>query len=682
MPTENDTIRLLLLQDSQNEAERLASLFRNAGHATRSQRADSPESLQEALQQPWDLLIAAPHNERLELRAALDAIHAQGIDLPCLQLVDNPSAVLAALQRGADDGIPRSADTHLLLAARRELRSLRARRAARQAERTLEEAEKRCQLLLDSSVNAIAYVHDGMHIHVNPAYAELFGYADGDDVACLPVIDLIESEADSELRDLLKNHQQRDGQTELHGHGRRADGSRFAARLLLSAARFEGEPCLQLIVHAGSDNAELEERLREASSLDPVTGLYNRTHLLDLLERQCAAAQGGSLALLRIDHYAQLLGDIGLADIDQLRAACATLLRERLGAETPLGRIADDTFAALLPDPAQAEALLGALLAQAAGNLFEVGARSVQLTLSIGVAPLERGDAQVAQRVLQRAHRCCEQVGDGNGIKLFDPAEELAAAASRGDRQAILQQALDGNAFELLFQPVVSLHGGAHEHYQASLQLRDAAGAVLPLAELLAAAGDGPLPLRVERWLLLQAMRQLAARRERAAQTRLFVDLGAASLLDGELCNWLGKALGAARLPGSTLILQFDEAEAGRHLKQLRQLAEGLAALGCGLALSGFGRHANALGSLPHLPVAFVRLAPELLDGLDEEARRAALGELIAGLRSQHKHIVAPGIDSAGMLTSLWQTGIHYVQGPYLQAPGPRMDYDFEAGQA
>ena len=52
-------------------------------------------------------------------------------------------------------------------------------------------AEKRCQLLLDSSVDAIAYVHDGMHIYANRAYLELFGYDDVEDLEGMPMIDLI-----------------------------------------------------------------------------------------------------------------------------------------------------------------------------------------------------------------------------------------------------------------------------------------------------------------------------------------------------------------------------------------------------------------------------------------------------------------------------------------------------------
>ena len=55
------------------------------------------------------------------------------------------------------------------------------------------------------------------------------------------------------------------------------------------------------------------------------------------------------------------------------------------------------------------------------------------------------------QQVVERALRCTEQLSDGNALKLYDPAEELAAAASRGSLVAMVQQALDNNSFQLLF---------------------------------------------------------------------------------------------------------------------------------------------------------------------------------------------------------------------------------------
>ncbi len=688
MSSEKKTVRLLLLEDSQNEAERLISLFRNAGHATRAHRLTSSADLAETLQQTWDLLIAAPSSSNLDPDEALNAIRRLGRDLPFLQLVrgNDAEAITEAMLNGAQDGVPDDDDERLLLVAQRELKNLDERRARREAEVALREAEKRCQLLLDSSVDAITYVHDGMHIYVNRAYVELFGYQDADDIASMPMIDLIQGSDQTAFKDFLKHYQHGDAPAELSCGGVRDDGSQFRARMTFSPASYDGEPCTQVVIRAESDNAELEEKLREISSQDLVTGLHNRSHMLEQLDLACErAVKNGTpaiLALLRIDRYAGLLSEIGLADGDLLLADCAGLLRQHFGEQAQLARFADDCFAALLAgsSPQQVEDSLQGLLKKTEAHLFEVGGRTVQITLSIGAAGIGEQNAQ-AQLVVERALRCTEQLGDGNGLKLYDPAEELAAAASRGNLVAMVQQALEGSGFELLFQPIISLHGDEREHYEASLQLHNPQGEAVERTEFLAAAEQAGLASKVDRWLLLNAIRQLCEQRARGHNTRLFIPLGAASLQDPTLLPWLSAALKAARLPADALILQLAEPDAIAYLKPARELAKGLAELHCKLCLDRFGGALNPFNTLRHLPVDFVKLDGALLDNLAEAEQQEQIKSLISGLHAQAKLTIVPRVDNPGVLTTLWQTGVNYVQGLYLQAPSAKMDYEFAAGE-
>ncbi len=233
MALQKKTIRLLILEDSQNEAERLVSLFRNAGQATRVHRLTSSDDLASALQQTWDLLIAAPSSENLEPSEAIAAIRRQAKDIPIVQLTasNDAEAITDALTLGAQDALPQGEDEWLLLVANRELANLEQRRARRSAEVALREAEKRCQLLLDSSVDAIAYVHDGMHIYANRAYLELFGYADVEDLEGMPMIDLIEACDQGSFKTFLKNYQTMEGNSELTCSGVRVDGDSFKARM-------------------------------------------------------------------------------------------------------------------------------------------------------------------------------------------------------------------------------------------------------------------------------------------------------------------------------------------------------------------------------------------------------------------------------------------------------------------
>lgn len=687
MAIDKKTIRLLILEDSQNEAERLVSLFRNAGHATRVHRLTSSEDLAEVLKQSWDLLICAPGSEYLEPSEAINAIRRQAKDIPVIQLVEgnDSEAITEAMLFGAQDALPQGEDERLVLVAKRELASLEERRARRAAEVALREAEKRCQLLLESSVDAITYVHDGMHIYANRAYLELFGYEDADELEGMPMIDLIASADQSSFKDFLKHYQSVDGNADLNCQGVRADGSSFAAQMNFSPATYDGEPCIQVVIRAETSNAELEEKLREISSQDLVTGLFNRTHFLELMdaaaERAVNASQPSTLAYIRVDRYTGLQGEIGLAGIDLLLTDLAGLLRAHFPAETQLARFGDDLFAALLPGrtPEQCEANLRELLKKVEGHLFDISGRTAQTTLSIGVAGLSEKTAK-AQVVLDRAHRCADEIAEGNSVKLFNPAEELAAAANRGNLLAMVQQALENNSFRLLFQPIISLRGDANEHYEVLLRLLSPQGEEVPPAQFLAAARDAGLGEKIDRWVILNSIKLLADHRARGHNTRLFVHLSSASLQDQTLLPWLSVALKAARLPSDSLAFQFSEPDAIAYLKQAKALTQGLAELHCKVALSQFGCALNPFNTLKHLHVDFVKVDGSFTQDLSTADSQEALKTLLSSLHAQAKLTIVPFVESASVLATLWQAGVNFIQGYYLQGPSQSMDYDFSAG--
>ncbi|WP_394561451.1 EAL domain-containing protein [Aquipseudomonas alcaligenes] len=686
MAIEKKTIRLLILEDSQNEAERLVSLFRNAGRATRVHRITSSDNLAEALQQSWDLLINAPSSEHLEPSEAISAIRRQAKDIPVIQLIaDNDSdAVTEALMLGAQDALPQGEDERLILVANRELANLEERRARRSAEVALREAEKRCQLLLDSSVDAITYVHDGMHIYANRAYLKLFDYEDADELEGMPMIDLIASEDQSRFKDFLKNYASDEGNAELSCGGVRPDGKRFQARMSFSPATYDGEPCIQAVIRAESDNAELEEKLREISSQDLVTGLYNRTYFLELMDSAAQRAvnegQPSSLAYIRIDRYSDAIGEVGLAGIDILLTDLANLLRGHFGDSAELARFGDDVFTVLLPGvtPQQLPEQLQPLLKKVEGHLFDVAGRTVQSTLSIGVAGLSEQTCK-AQEVIDRAHRCADEL-EGNAIKVYNPADELAAAANRGSLVAMIQQALENNSFRLLFQPIISLRGDSDEHYEVLLRLLSPQGEEVPAAEFLSAAKGAGLAEKLDRWVILNSVKLLSEHRSKGHSTRLFVHLSANSLQDQTLLPWLSVALKAARLPSDALVFQISETDAVTYLKQAKALSQGLAELHCKVALGQFGCALNPFNTLKHLNVDFVKVDGSFTQDLSNADNQEALKTLLASLHAQAKLTIVPFVESASVLATLWQAGVNYIQGHYLQGPSQSMDYDFSAG--
>ena len=688
MGTDTHAIRLLVLDDSQNNAERLVSILRNAGHATRAHRISSVEDLQESLQQNWDLCLATAETSFMAAADAHAMIMRQSRDIPFV-LITQPldeSIRAEALAQGMQDAVSDSADALLALVVKRELASLAARRQQRIAEQSLRETEKRCQLLLDSSVDAIAYVHDGMHIYANRAYIRLFGYEDADDLAAEPMVGLIASKDRDTFKTFLRHYNDQGGQNEMRCSGVDVDGKQFPITLSFSPASYDGEPCTQVVIRVETASADFELKLKTLASQDLVTGLFNRAYFQEELEKVSEqVVQGGtasSLIYMSVDNFNAVQTNIGIGGADLLLADLAQILRKAFPESTLISRFSDDAFSILLNgrEPEAIVKALDNLRGKIEANLFEASGRTIQITVSMGVSSINETSPKPEEAV-DRAHRLAEQVSQagGNAIKVFNPLEELANQANRGNLIAMVTHALETNGFKLLFQPVISLRGDNHEHYETYLRLLNAQGEEVPAAEFLPAINDAGLAAQIDRWVISQAIRLLAGQRGKGSDTRLLINLSSASLQDPQLAHWVSGLLKENRLPSDSIIFQFNDADANTYMKQAKALTESLKTLHCKVSLSHFGCALNPYAALKHLQVDFIKIDGSFARELSDPEAVNTLKDMVGTLHGMGKLTIVPYVDSATMMPTLWQAGVNYIQGHYLQSPSDSMNYDFSA---
>jgi EAL domain-containing protein (putative c-di-GMP-specific phosphodiesterase class I) len=144
--------------------------------------------------------------------------------------------------------------------------------------------------------------------------------------------------------------------------------------------------------------------------------------------------------------------------------------------------------------------------------------------------------------------------------------------------------------------------------------------------------------------------------------------------------QWLGVAIKAARLPSDAVIFQVTEQDATAQMRQTCEFVEGLKAMHCRASLSRFGLIGNPLETLEHIPVDYVKLDGSHVERLLENpALKDRVTALIRELQSAGKLTVIPMVESAGILSALWQAGANYIQGHYLQEPTTEMDFDFSS---
>jgi len=661
-----NTIRLLLINGSDNDSEHLVSLFRSVGRVARAHRIDSAEELASALQQPWDLLIVDDRHPELKLEACLEHLQRGDIDFPVLALreTDDVAALFAA---GVHDVIKPADEQRIVGAALRELNNIEQRRAIGKLRKQLEEAEQRNALLLGESDQAIAYLADGMVVNANPLFAERFGYAAGDELDCTPIIDLITANDHEGFKLALKSGIE--GQFVFTGM--RADGETFQATLRLMNATYDDDPCTQLII-------ENQTAATAAGSAihDPATGLYSRHYLLE----QLAHRKNGRLLYIGIDRYDELRSELGLNGAMTLSQTVAQILKAASpDPQITLARLNDDNFALLVDDLNDQGALeLGWQLRDkvAAYDFAATGAKT-PCTINIGIAAVGRC---MADEVLERAFGAAETTrgsSDGGVALAQDSALNNRALTQQLSPEHTLEDALAEQRFAILFQPIISLRGASGEHYEVLLRMRGDTDMLELPDNFIEALGRSAHNAKLDRWILLEATKQLAENRGRGNDTRLLINLTANVLQDDALLSWLGVALKAAALPPSTLILQLREIDVINDIVAAKAFAEAIRQLGCRFSIGGFGRVMDSLKTLQSVPVDLVQIDANFTRNLLNGGDTQPLKTLVSAVGAESAAVVIPFVENASVLATLWQVGADFIQGHYLQAPSRTMNYEF-----
>jgi multidomain signaling protein FimX len=670
-------IKILFIENSLEEAEQIISLLRNTGIAVRPARATNVEQLQAAVSElEPDIIMFDPAVANLELREVVQVLDAYGRDYSLVGLVSAmDNQLVADLFVGGARGVTaRSQPKQLIAVLRREFDALQTRRQVRRLESSLRESERRCDALLDSSTDAIAYVHEGMHVRANQAYLNTFGYDSFDDLLGLPVLDMIDPANADEFKALLKSHARQEKlPSQLALRARRADGNHLDATVEFAPATFEGEPCLQIVFRRQLVDPAVLEQLQR----DSVTGLFNRARTLECVDDVVAAAANGkkgqSLLLVEPDNWASIVAGIGLGKADELLAGFAGRIRMLLGTDDVAGMLAEHTLGVVL-DSRSDEAIrewIAKLQHSISNEIFDVGTRSISVTVSIGGSMLgeKNANAELLLNQASQALRTAQSLG-GSKVELHDPAAREKADDER-DRYwlELLQQALAQDGLVLYHQQTVSLQDAEGDYSEILLRMNGPQGEVLP-GFFMPIAEKHNLNSAIDRWVLDQAISALQAREGQGLQTTFFIKLTAASLQDDSLLPWLAERLGKAALKNGRVVLEMTESKVMTLLRPAQEFVKEWKKLGGHFALEQFGSGLNSFQLLNHIDADYLKIDRSYMAELPRHPEnQKKVAEICQQARELKRQTIAEWVEDATSTSLLFACGVDFVQGNFLQEP-------------
>ncbi|RDH90993.1 MAG: GGDEF domain-containing protein [endosymbiont of Seepiophila jonesi] len=689
-------IEILIIGNAMTEVESYISSLRNSGvtvHANRLNQDDKRIAKEIRSASSLDMVIYTAESGDIGIEHLMSLLQKYGVAVPVIALSDpgNEDFIVYAINQGVKNVVARKNSEHLTLAVKREFSSLLARRKLEKTQSQLKEADARCHTLIQSSREAIAYIHEGMHVEANPAYLQMFGQVEQEEIEGLPILDMIAPSEHKKFKKILRSLSADHEQTaEIEVSCLRDDEKEFSAQLSFSPASIDGEPCTQLVIRDQTNDRQLEDKLRLLSTQDSHTGLYNRQHFLSILEETTSQQQDQdspthSLLYITLDNFQEIRNSAGIAASDSVLNEVADILTGLTHTDDLLARFGDHTFTLLTPlaDRQEVESLAVRICTEIDAREYTETASYISPTSSVGIA-FSSPEIAGGQEFLNLAYHACENARQQGGNQFFvsiatTQQEEEDEAGNETDLSHLIQHALENDQFKLVYQPIISLQGDTRENYAVLVRLIDHNNEEIQPNYFLKQTDEMGKMAAVDRWVIRHAIAELSAQRKNGRKINFFINISGTTLEDDTLLLWICDCLREFEAKGPWVIFQISDSDARAHLQQVQKLTEGLQKIKCQLSIDHFGLTPKPETLLRNLPVNYIQFDPKFLDDLaGNQEKQDALNEANRIGQSYNVKTVATGIEDASSLAILWSIGANYIRGYFLQEPSPTISYDFK----
>jgi diguanylate cyclase (GGDEF)-like protein len=420
----------------------------------------------------------------------------------------------------------------------------------------------------------------------------------------------------------------------------------------------------------------LHARLAEKASHDGVTGMLNRKAFEAALGHTMtnAVRMGTShvLCVLEIDEFRAIVEKCGRKAGKGLLRKLARVLDKHLGKKGIISRLTKGRFAMLLNECDLED---GRAIADRQRKSMEKSrcvwqGESFQLTVSVGMVPLDRHNRATVPELIKVASDAFEQA-HGEGGNRIQTSEDVKLA--RVSAESTVLQMLAENRLQLRCQRLAPIGAdtSAKPHYELLLGVRDESGEVAMPRDFIQAAERNNEMHEVDMWVIRNALDWMAKHRSKVdAVGGYSINLSGLTLGDDSLLRYVLERLTESQVPPSKVIFEVTESAAIDTLSVAVNFINTLREYGCRFALDDFGTGDASFAYLKTLPIDFVKIDGSIVRDIVDSPKDLALVKSINEVgHFLGKKTVAEFVENDDILARLRQMGVDYAQGYGIEAP-------------
>ena len=686
-------IRLLIIDDCLNKAEKITSSLRATGLQVRAEFADDSESMYAILENKnFDLVLFSLDITDFTFKQVQQLINECGRHVGLVAMTNNLTAevMVRTINEGAQDVVSSTNLSHLFQVIKREALSLSMWRKARRMEFELMENEKRCLSLLANSKDAVAYLYEGIHIYANEVYLDLLGKTNFSGLESIPIVDMVSIGQQDEVKNFLRAlSQSKNESNQLNLQLLLDNGETIETTLEFSRARFDGEPCTQILIRSLTDTSKLETQINYLHQHDLVSGLYNRQYYMDALNSAISKTVNGiqryAILYISIDNFESIRDTIGISGSDVLITNIAKILQENTSSNQLLARFGANCYAILsiITDKKSIEDLSSNIPVLVEQHISEIDDQSFGVTCSTSVCYIDEVSPNNANKMMARAEKTCNeaQKEGGNRARLYVPKlGEMSQEEANNIVAQSLKSAISENRVSELYEPLVSIKSEAGERYISSLALMNIDNTPMDRKEYQTVAEHTGMAKTLDRWMIMHIIKTIAEFNKKSRQLEFFIPLSINSILDPGLTQWVSDNLIKSNVSGEQLVFLVNETDVVNQLKATKMLFEGLKKIHCQFGFDEFGTEANPFKLFKHINADYIRISLTYMEKLvQSNVNQDVIRELAIEASQIKVRVISPGVNSAAILSILWGLSIDFVHGNFLQKPTKDLNYDFSS---
>jgi diguanylate cyclase (GGDEF)-like protein/PAS domain S-box-containing protein len=432
-----------------------------------------------------------------------------------------------------------------------------------------------------------------------------------------------------------------------------------------------------------SDVQAMTDRLLHSTQHDALTGLPNRSLLIDRLGQSVALALRHraqfAVMFLDLDGFKHINDSLGHQTGDKLLQSIAKRLQKCVRAVDTVSRQGGDEFIVLLQELEDSEdALIGARrVLEAVTGTHHIDGHSLQVTASLGVSvyPSHGKDAETLIKNADTAMYQAKRQGHHHYAFFKRAMNDIAV-----ERQYIeeeLRRGLEQDEFTLHYQPKYSLKTGEIVGAEALIRWIRPTRGVVPPGKFIPIAEDCGLIVQIGAWVLRQACRQARAWvDEGLPATPVAVNVSAIRFGHEDFARHLFAILDETCLDGGSLELEMTEGVLMQRTEQAATLLNTVRDRGVQVSIDDFGTGYSRLRYLTKFPLDALKIDQSFVHNITDTPNKAAIVSAIISMgRSLGLRVIAEGVETVEDLEFLRTHDCDEAQGFYFSPAIPPKEF-------